>query len=201
MAWSSSTPLGKVGLLCLADASPAKRVRGLGTGVDIGVVAPELSCFECHLFLLGRKSHRLVWFSALGPVCCVSGFRFSTVCAISGPVWMLERRLHCSEYRPFLLEWNCRRLVWSVAFKPVCAIGLCQASCTSQHNQKSKLMERASTIHLYTSTPPLTCDGRRESQHVDTDRRRESQHVNTKGGNNNFTINCENQDSNSRPGL
>jgi hypothetical protein len=58
-------------------------------------------------------------------------------------------------------------------------------------------MERASTIHLYTSTPPLTCDGRRESQYVDTDRRkenqhvdtngrRESQHVNTKGGNNNF---------------
>jgi hypothetical protein len=35
-------------------------------------------------------------------------------------------------------------------------------------------MERASTIHLYTSTPPLTCDGRRESQHVDTDRRGEN---------------------------
>jgi hypothetical protein len=65
---------------------------------------------------------------------------------------------------------------------------ICQALCTSQRNQKSKLMERASTIHLYTSTPPLTCDGRRESQHVDT-----------KGGNSNFTINCENQDSNSRP--
>jgi hypothetical protein len=47
-------------------------------------------------------------------------------------------------------------------------------------------MERASTIHLYTSIPPLTCDGRRESQHVNTDRRRESQHVDTKGGNNNF---------------
>jgi hypothetical protein len=30
-----------------------------------------------------------------------------------------------------------------------------------------------------TSTPPLTCDGRRESQHVDTDRRRENQHVDT----------------------
>jgi hypothetical protein len=70
-------------------------------------------------------------------------------------------------------------------------------------------MERASTIHLYTLTPPLTCDGRRESQHVDTDRRRESQyvdtngrresqHVDTKRGNNNFTINCKNQDSNSR---
>jgi hypothetical protein len=28
----------------------------------------------------------------------------------------------------------------------------CQASCTSQRNQKSKLMEMASTIHLYTST-------------------------------------------------
>jgi hypothetical protein len=28
-------------------------------------------------------------------------------------------------------------------------------------------MGSASTIHLYTSTPPLTCDGRRESQHVD----------------------------------
>jgi hypothetical protein len=71
-------------------------------------------------------------------------------------------------------------------------------------------MKRASTIHLYTSTPPLTCDGRRESQHVDTDKRRESQHVDTngrresqhvdtKGGDSNFTINCENQDSNSRP--
>jgi hypothetical protein len=47
-------------------------------------------------------------------------------------------------------------------------------------------MERVSTIHLYTSTPPLTYDGRRESQHVDTDTRRESQHVDTKGGNNNF---------------
>jgi hypothetical protein len=54
--------------------------------------------------------------------------------------------------------------------------------------KKSELMKRASTIHLYTSAPPLTCDGRRESQHVDT-----------KGGNSNFTINCENQDSNSRP--
>jgi hypothetical protein len=49
-------------------------------------------------------------------------------------------------------------------------------------------MERASTIHLYTSTPPLTCEGRRESQHVDT-----------KGGDSNFTINCENQDLNTRP--
>jgi hypothetical protein len=57
--------------------------------------------------------------------------------------------------------------------------GGCQASCTSQRNQKSELMERASTIHLYTLTPPLTYDGGRESQHVDTDRRRESQHVNT----------------------
>jgi hypothetical protein len=55
------------------------------------------------------------------------------------------------------------------------------------------------TIHLYTSTPPLTCDGRRESQHVDTDGKRENQHVDTKGGNSNFIINCENQDSNSRP--
>jgi hypothetical protein len=58
-------------------------------------------------------------------------------------------------------------------------------------------MERASTIHLYTSTSPLTCDGRKESQHVDTNRRsesqhvdtngrRESQHMDTKGGDNNF---------------
>jgi hypothetical protein len=46
--------------------------------------------------------------------------------------------------------------------------------------------KRASTIHLYISTPPLTCDGRRESQHVNTDRTRESQHVDTKGGNSNF---------------
>jgi hypothetical protein len=30
------------------------------------------------------------------------------------------------------------------------------------------------------------CDGRRESQHVDTNGKRESQHVDTKGGNNNF---------------
>jgi hypothetical protein len=42
----------------------------------------------------------------------------------------------------------------------------CQASCTSQRNQKFELMERTSTIHLYTLTPPLTCDGRRESQHA-----------------------------------
>jgi hypothetical protein len=34
---------------------------------------------------------------------------------------------------------------------------------------------------------------------VDTNERRESQHMDTKGGNNNFTINYENQDSNSRP--
>jgi hypothetical protein len=32
----------------------------------------------------------------------------------------------------------------------------CQASCTSQRNQKCILMERASTIHLYTSIA-LTC--------------------------------------------
>jgi hypothetical protein len=49
-------------------------------------------------------------------------------------------------------------------------------------------MERTSTIHLYTSTPLLTCDGRRESQHMDT-----------KGDDNNFIINCENQDLNTRP--
>jgi hypothetical protein len=36
-----------------------------------------------------------------------------------------------------------------------------------------------STIHLYTSTPPLTWGRRRESQHVDTDMRRENQHVDT----------------------
>jgi hypothetical protein len=58
-------------------------------------------------------------------------------------------------------------------------------------------MERASTIHLYISTSPLTCDRRRESQymdtyrrresqHVDTNGRRESQHVDTKEGDNNF---------------
>jgi hypothetical protein len=88
----------------------------------------------------------------------------------------------------------------------------CQASCTSQRNQKSELMEKASTIHLYTSTAPLTCDGRRESQHVDTDRRRESQHVHkngrresqhmeTKGGESNFTINCETRTRTQDPGL
>jgi hypothetical protein len=58
----------------------------------------------------------------------------------------------------------------------------------SQRNQKSKLIERTRQFTLYTSTPPLTCDGRRESQHVDT-----------KGATTIFTINCENQDSNSRP--
>jgi hypothetical protein len=42
-------------------------------------------------------------------------------------------------------------------------------------------MERASTIYLYTSIPPLTCDGGRESQHIDTDGRRENQHVDTNG--------------------
>jgi hypothetical protein len=39
----------------------------------------------------------------------------------------------------------------------------CQASCTSKHNQKSELMERASTIQLYTSTAPL------EHSHPKTD--------------------------------
>jgi hypothetical protein len=86
----------------------------------------------------------------------------------------------------------------------------CTVKLHALANATKSPMEMASTIHLYTSTPPLTCDGRRESQHVDTDRRRESQHMDTngrresqhmdtKGGNNNFTINCENQNSNSRP--
>jgi hypothetical protein len=44
----------------------------------------------------------------------------------------------------------------------------CQASCTSQHNQNSELMERASAIHLYISTPPLPCDGEDWSKHVET---------------------------------
>jgi hypothetical protein len=51
--------------------------------------------------------------------------------------------------------------------------GICQALCTSQRNQKSELMEMASTIHLYTSTQ--------------------------RGTTAIFTINCKNQDSNSRP--
>jgi hypothetical protein len=33
-------------------------------------------------------------------------------------------------------------------------------------------MEKASTIHLYTSTPPLTCDGRRERRRRRRRRRR-----------------------------
>jgi hypothetical protein len=48
----------------------------------------------------------------------------------------------------------------------------CQVSCTSQRNQKSELMERASIIHLYTSTPPLTCDESREKSSYGQDRNR-----------------------------
>jgi hypothetical protein len=100
-----------------------------------------------------------------------------------GRYW--RRCLTISSYR-----FNCKvrpSITFSILDAECCGYA-CQASCTSQRNQKSELMEGASTIHLYTSTPPLTCDGRRESQHMDT-----------KGGDNNFTINCENQDSNSRP--
>jgi hypothetical protein len=39
----------------------------------------------------------------------------------------------------------------------------------SQRNQKSELMERASTIHLYTLTPPLTCDGEDKSTRGDSE--------------------------------
>jgi hypothetical protein len=92
-------------------------------------------------------------------------------------------------------------------------VGVCIASVKLHalaNATKSLNSWKGQAIHLYTSTPPLTCDERRESQHVDTDRRREnqhvdtngrrkSQHVDTKGGNSNFTINCKNQDSNSRP--
>jgi hypothetical protein len=35
-------------------------------------------------------------------------------------------------------------------------------------------MERASTIYLYTSTPPLTCDGRREDKSTHVERQRGS---------------------------
>jgi hypothetical protein len=39
-----------------------------------------------------------------------------------------------------------------------------------ESNQKSELMERASTDHLYTSTLPLTCDGEDKSTRVETER-------------------------------
>src|SRR4051812_21747949 len=52
------------------------------------------------------------------------------------------------------------------------ASDMCQASCTSQRNQKSELMGRASAIHLYTSTPPLTCDGQKSARATGRERRR-----------------------------
>jgi hypothetical protein len=99
---------------------------------------------------------------------------------------------------------------------------VCQASCTSQHNQKSELMKELvqSTIHF--TIPPLMCDERRESQHMN--RRRTNTHMTKKAytwtkrgqqeiqdklqaytwtkrgrGTKKFRINCENHDSNSRP--
>jgi hypothetical protein len=70
----------------------------------------------------------------------------------------------------------------------------------------SALAPRASTIYLYTSTPPLTCDGRRESQHVNTDRRRENQHVDTNGRRENQHVDIKGCNSNfynkmRKPGL
>jgi hypothetical protein len=77
----------------------------------------------------------------------------------------------------------------------------------------SELMERASTIYLYTSTPPLTCDESREKSSCGQDGNRRNRgrgelaatvtgKVNTwtqRGATAIFIINCENQDSNSRP--
>jgi hypothetical protein len=68
-------------------------------------------------------------------------------------------------------------------------------------------MERASTIYLYTSTPPLTCDGRREDKSTRVERQRGSGRPGAAGGcgelargEKEFRINCESQDLNSRPG-
>jgi hypothetical protein len=43
-------------------------------------------------------------------------------------------------------------------------------------------MERASTIYLYTSTPPLTCDGRREDKSTRAERQRGSGRPGAAGG-------------------
>jgi hypothetical protein len=61
-------------------------------------------------------------------------------------------------------------------------------------------MERASTIYLYTSTPPLMCDGRREDKSTRVERQRGSGRPGAAGGCGEFRINCESQDLNSRPG-
>jgi hypothetical protein len=71
MPWRSGTPLGKVRLALLGNCFVGHAGRGLGTGVDVGVAASELSRFECRRFLLGRKCRRLVWCAASGPVWCV----------------------------------------------------------------------------------------------------------------------------------
>ena len=85
----------------------------------------------------------------------------------------------------------------------------CEASCTSQHKQKSEMMERASTIYLYTQHPlsrvtgeekvntckPEESDDARRVSEVWLNRQIHGQ----RGGSSNLRINCTTQDSNSRP--
>jgi hypothetical protein len=118
------------GFLCLAATLSARRVRGLGTGVDVGAAALEHSCFRCRPFLLGRKSRRIMWYAASEPVCNISGcFQFSLVCAVSGSAWTSERRLQnlcLVECRLFLLGRMGHRLEWCAASASVCRVGTFQ---------------------------------------------------------------------------
>jgi hypothetical protein len=162
---------------------------------------------------MGYFSSVVALFGQCGLVCCSS--EVSVV-----PEMQRGQILRCG-VASWCLDGHCWKLVDSLACIHIMIHLPCSINLYSMHvhvklhalantTESLNWWKGASTIHLYTSTPPLTCDGRRESQHVDTDRRREnqhvdtngrreSQHVDTKGGNSNFTINCENQDSNSRP--
>jgi hypothetical protein len=60
MPWRSDTLLGKVRLAFLGSFFVGQAGRGLGTGVDIGAAALELSAFECRRFLLRPKCCRLM---------------------------------------------------------------------------------------------------------------------------------------------
>jgi hypothetical protein len=95
-----------VGLLRLGCFGSRQCARSLGTGVDVGAVAPELFSSECRPFLLGLKWRRLVWCVASGPVCC--GWGALVLASARGlgtgvDVGAAPPELFSLECRPFLL--------------------------------------------------------------------------------------------------
>ena len=79
------------------------------------------------------------------------------------------------------------------------------SSCTSQHNQKSELIERASAIHIYCNTPSHVWEDK-STRATGRERRRaklmydtRGLYVDTKGAYQQFLINCGSQDLNTRP--